>query len=133
MADKFTVSIYVAIRDGFYTGSFNPGQLVFDPETTGGGEGGGLHNVTVDESVIDFGNLTRPGLYVIHNLDTTYSVEVGSETAPGTAGEMVSKDVIPPGRAILGYVAENAVFRAKVVGSGSVEPTVRINVQVWEY
>jgi len=129
MSDEIILNLYARLTNGHLADEFKPGQISVTQTTIG--RGGYTQKFTTAEDVIDFGDIVTPGYCCLRNLDDTWSIEYGPETATGTAGDMVVCGELGPGEVAIFRVGASAVLRGQVAG-GTTTATVMLDIHVWE-
>ncbi len=134
MGNEITYSVNFQCRNGNFIDDYNPGQISVDQNAVG--RGGYVQSITAlateDAEVIDFGDVVTNGICILRNLDATYSVVYGPETAPGTSGTLTAFGRLKPGEYFPVRIAPDVVMRAYIDDAGTAEPTVKLEVRLYE-
>lgn len=107
MSAEIRINLQVAVSNGSFRDTFNPGLLTMDQASVGGGSPGTV-SIGTTEEVVSFGDLS-PGLVAIQNLDTTNYIEFG----PTSGGAMVVCGKVQPGKIALFELGASVSLRAK--------------------
>ncbi|MFZ5829826.1 MAG: hypothetical protein ACOY3P_07050 [Planctomycetota bacterium] len=136
MSSEISISLSIAVNNGYVRDSFNPGQKLVDQ--AGVGRYGGVQDIGYDASeALDFGDVETEGYLILQNLDTGHNVDYG----PDSGGSMVAIGRLKPGEVALLRLKPGVTVRAQAVVAATGPTTttthapgsgVRLLVQLYE-
>lgn len=130
MSNEIIANLSFIVRNGGFTFTFTPDQLLVTQNNVGRG---GKAQIVSDEpaEVIDFGDVLEEGWLILKNLDTSNYVRWGPAEDPGTGQYMVPCGLIGPGRWAVFEVYPGAVLMADAYSSTTSGPTASALLDVY--
>ena len=129
MANEIAIQFSLVVRNGGFTFSFTPDQMLVT-QVNPGRHGNCQHIGDEPAEVIDFGDAITEGWLVLKNNDATNYIRWGPARNPGTGQHMVPCGLIAPGKIAVFEVYPGTVLMADTYVADTTGPTATALLEV---